>query len=209
VALTRTGRHWTHKADMSRARRRGRFKILRNMAKSPVDSDTAERLTLGTDELTVLATSAETGGASFAVMVRMPPGGGPPPYCIDTILARSTTSSTASSPFTPADLTHLRSGLLRAGDRLLLSRVEQLTRFATSRTPTRPPLWCTPLALQWRTSPGPRQPFLPITPRAWRPCWPSLNARALSCWDPYLSLSHGQRMAHISRRSRSQISCQD
>jgi hypothetical protein len=48
------------------------------MDKSSVDSDTAERLTLGTDELTVLATSAETGGAPFAVMVRMPPGGGPP-----------------------------------------------------------------------------------------------------------------------------------
>lgn len=48
------------------------------MDKLPVDSDTAEQLTLGTDTLTVLATSAETGGALFAVMVRMPPGGGPP-----------------------------------------------------------------------------------------------------------------------------------
>jgi len=47
------------------------------MDKLPVYSDTAERLTLGTDELTVLATSAETAGALFAVMVRMPPGGGP------------------------------------------------------------------------------------------------------------------------------------
>jgi quercetin dioxygenase-like cupin family protein len=48
------------------------------MDKLPVDSRTAERLTLGTDEVTVLATSAETGSALFAVMVRMPPGGSPP-----------------------------------------------------------------------------------------------------------------------------------
>lgn len=48
------------------------------MDKLPVDSRITERLTLGTDEVTVLATSAETGGALFAVVVRMPPGGGPP-----------------------------------------------------------------------------------------------------------------------------------
>jgi hypothetical protein len=178
------------------------------MDKSSVDSDTAERLTLGTDELTVLATSAETGGAPFAVMVRMPPGGGPPPYCIDTILARSTTSSTASSPFTPADLTHLRSGLLR-GRGQVVALAGGTAHTVRNESDADASAWCTPLALQWRTSPGPRQPFLPINHRAWRPCWPSLNARALSCWDPYLSLSHGQRMAHISRRSRSQISCQD
>ena len=44
----------------------------------PVDSDTNERLRLGTDEITVLATCAQTGGALFAVAMRMPPGGGPP-----------------------------------------------------------------------------------------------------------------------------------
>ena len=33
---------------------------------------------MGTDELCVLATSAQTGGALFAATVRMPPGGGPP-----------------------------------------------------------------------------------------------------------------------------------
>lgn len=33
---------------------------------------------MGRDEITILATSAETGGALFAVEVRMPPGGGPP-----------------------------------------------------------------------------------------------------------------------------------
>ncbi|WP_369133459.1 cupin domain-containing protein [Modestobacter sp. I12A-02662] len=44
----------------------------------PVDSATPECLQLGTDEVTVLATTAETGGALFAVQVRMPPGGGPP-----------------------------------------------------------------------------------------------------------------------------------
>jgi mannose-6-phosphate isomerase-like protein (cupin superfamily) len=44
----------------------------------PVYSATSERLTLGTDEVTVLATTAQTGGALFAVELRMPPGGGPP-----------------------------------------------------------------------------------------------------------------------------------
>lgn len=37
-----------------------------------------ERLRLGGDEVVVLATSAQTGGALCAVEVRMPPGGGPP-----------------------------------------------------------------------------------------------------------------------------------
>ena len=44
----------------------------------PVDSATVERLRLGGDEFTVLATCAQTGGALFAVGMRMPPGGGPP-----------------------------------------------------------------------------------------------------------------------------------
>lgn len=44
----------------------------------PVDLSDGQRLTLGTDELCVLATSAQTGGALFAATVRMPPGGGPP-----------------------------------------------------------------------------------------------------------------------------------
>jgi quercetin dioxygenase-like cupin family protein len=48
------------------------------MDKLPVDRATCERLTMGRDEITILATSAETGGAFFAVEVRMPPGGGPP-----------------------------------------------------------------------------------------------------------------------------------
>jgi mannose-6-phosphate isomerase-like protein (cupin superfamily) len=48
------------------------------MDKLPVDSATAERILLGTDELTVLATSAQTGGALLAGEIRMPPGGGPP-----------------------------------------------------------------------------------------------------------------------------------
>jgi hypothetical protein len=39
---------------------------------------TAECIRLGGDEVVVLATSAQTGGALFAVQVRMPPGGGPP-----------------------------------------------------------------------------------------------------------------------------------
>jgi mannose-6-phosphate isomerase-like protein (cupin superfamily) len=44
----------------------------------PVDLDTAERLTMGSDEIVVLSTCAQTGGAIFAGLVRMPPGGGPP-----------------------------------------------------------------------------------------------------------------------------------
>jgi mannose-6-phosphate isomerase-like protein (cupin superfamily) len=44
----------------------------------PVERASAERLSLGSDDVTVLATSAQTGGALFAVEIRMPPGGGPP-----------------------------------------------------------------------------------------------------------------------------------
>jgi mannose-6-phosphate isomerase-like protein (cupin superfamily) len=48
------------------------------MDKLPVEYDTAERIALGTDELIVRATCAQTNDALFAVEVRMPPGGGPP-----------------------------------------------------------------------------------------------------------------------------------
>lgn len=48
------------------------------MDKIPVDRGTSERLRLGADEVTVLATSTQTGGALFAIEIRMPPGGGPP-----------------------------------------------------------------------------------------------------------------------------------
>lgn len=48
------------------------------MDKLPVDTTTTERLTVGHDEITVLATSAQTGGALFAGMIRMAPGGGAP-----------------------------------------------------------------------------------------------------------------------------------
>ena len=48
------------------------------MDKLPVDSATPERIQLGTEVLTVLATSADTDGALFAVETRMRPGGGPP-----------------------------------------------------------------------------------------------------------------------------------
>jgi len=43
----------------------------------PVDS-LPECIRTGLDEITVLATSADTGGALFAIQIRMPPGGGPP-----------------------------------------------------------------------------------------------------------------------------------
>jgi mannose-6-phosphate isomerase-like protein (cupin superfamily) len=36
------------------------------------------RLTIGTEEATVVATSSETNGALFAIHLRMHPGGGPP-----------------------------------------------------------------------------------------------------------------------------------
>lgn len=48
------------------------------MDKLPVEYGTSERLALGSDEITILATSGQTNGALFAVEVRMPPGGGPP-----------------------------------------------------------------------------------------------------------------------------------
>lgn len=44
----------------------------------PVDTPAPERIRTGPDELTVLASCAQTGGALFAVQIRMPPGGGPP-----------------------------------------------------------------------------------------------------------------------------------
>jgi oxalate decarboxylase/phosphoglucose isomerase-like protein (cupin superfamily) len=44
------------------------------MTATPTD----ERMTVGTDELTVRVRSAHTGGALFAAEVRMGPGGGPP-----------------------------------------------------------------------------------------------------------------------------------
>jgi mannose-6-phosphate isomerase-like protein (cupin superfamily) len=48
------------------------------MDKLPVDRATAECFRMGTDQITVLSTCAQTDGALFAVEVRMPPGGGPP-----------------------------------------------------------------------------------------------------------------------------------
>ena len=44
----------------------------------PVDLEAAERLALGTDELVVLTSSELTNGDLFAVLLKMPPGGGPP-----------------------------------------------------------------------------------------------------------------------------------
>jgi len=44
----------------------------------PLALDDGQRLALGTDEMVVLADCASTGGALFAALVRMPPGGGPP-----------------------------------------------------------------------------------------------------------------------------------
>jgi len=44
----------------------------------PVENKNPEVLRLGTEQVTVLATSAQTGDALFAVGIRMAPGGGPP-----------------------------------------------------------------------------------------------------------------------------------
>lgn len=46
--------------------------------KYPVDVNTAESLTMGTDEIIVVTSSADTNGDIYAGVVRMPPGGGPP-----------------------------------------------------------------------------------------------------------------------------------
>ena len=48
------------------------------MDKLPVNRDSCERILLGTDEVTILASSTETNGALFAVEILMHPGGGPP-----------------------------------------------------------------------------------------------------------------------------------
>ncbi len=44
----------------------------------PIDRTKAERFTMGSDEITVLAGGGQTSGDILAVEVRMPPGGGPP-----------------------------------------------------------------------------------------------------------------------------------
>jgi quercetin dioxygenase-like cupin family protein len=49
-----------------------------DMDKLPVDRAACEQLRLGGDQVTVLADCAGTGGALFAVEIRMSPGGGPP-----------------------------------------------------------------------------------------------------------------------------------
>jgi mannose-6-phosphate isomerase-like protein (cupin superfamily) len=46
--------------------------------KYPVDVNTAERLAMGTDEIVVVTSCADTNGDIYACLVRMPPGGGPP-----------------------------------------------------------------------------------------------------------------------------------
>jgi mannose-6-phosphate isomerase-like protein (cupin superfamily) len=48
------------------------------MDKLPVDRAGCEHLLLGTDEVTILAGGADTGGALFAIEILMRPGGGPP-----------------------------------------------------------------------------------------------------------------------------------
>lgn len=49
-----------------------------NMDMLPVDHVKAETWLLGTDEVTVLASGAQTNGDIFVVQITMPPGGGPP-----------------------------------------------------------------------------------------------------------------------------------
>jgi mannose-6-phosphate isomerase-like protein (cupin superfamily) len=47
-------------------------------ARTPVPPSSADRVTVGSDELTFRATSDATAGALVAIDVRMAPGGGPP-----------------------------------------------------------------------------------------------------------------------------------
>jgi hypothetical protein len=54
------------------ARTRRAYRAMATLGQ-PDDDEVVER-----DEITVLATSAQTNGDLFAVEVRMPPGGGPP-----------------------------------------------------------------------------------------------------------------------------------
>ena len=49
-----------------------------DMDKLPVDRVSCEHILMGTDEVTILSSSAETGGALLAVEILMRPGGGPP-----------------------------------------------------------------------------------------------------------------------------------
>lgn len=48
------------------------------ITRTPVPPSSADRLTVGSDQLTFRVTSDATGGALLAIEVRMAPGGGPP-----------------------------------------------------------------------------------------------------------------------------------
>ena len=84
------------------------------MDKVPVDFATAERLTLGIDQMTLLATSAQTGDALSAAAGRR--------SCTAMIQVSSTTSSRANLPSTPEALARRCSELRRARVRLFHSR---------------------------------------------------------------------------------------
>ena len=111
---------------------------------------------LGSDQITVLATFAQTNGALFAVEVRMPPGGGPP------VMHRHAPGeiyyvTEGEFTFYTVDRAQFgRSALPLASARRCRSPAARRTRFAMSRTPTRSPLSCMPPARRWNTSSAPR-----------------------------------------------------
>jgi len=90
---------------------------------------------MGADEITILATSAQTDGALFAVQVRMPPGGGPPvmhrhdPGEVYHVLAGKFT-------FYVGDATGVRRVIATGGDVVPLAGAHP-TPSATSPPPTR------------------------------------------------------------------------
>jgi mannose-6-phosphate isomerase-like protein (cupin superfamily) len=74
------------------------------MDKLPVDRAKCERLLMGSDEVTILADCADSGGALFAVEILMRPDGGPPvmhrhvPGEVYHVLAGEFTFYTADGP---------------------------------------------------------------------------------------------------------------
>jgi len=148
----------------------------------PVENENPEVLRLGTDEVTVLATSAQTGGALFAVGIRMAPGGGPPvmhrhdPGEVYYVVEGSSPSTSGSSrKFDGSRPQQALSCRLP---------VAHPTRSAMSLTPT---LWlssCTLRAHRWRASRALRRPLLAPANQAWTRCWQWPRTMASSYWVP-------------------------
>jgi hypothetical protein len=113
-----------------------------------------KRFRLGLDEITVLATSAQTNGDLFAIEVRMPPGGGPPaihrhsPSEIYYVLEGEFTFYVGDADTTPRPLTAI------AGDVVPLP---EALRTPSEISPTWMPWrsWYTRRGRSWRASRAP------------------------------------------------------